>query len=119
MKDDIPFDYFFDKPTNDLTPNEANIFEKEKSLNRTCKVGSYRPNRLGLFDMHGNVYELCDDRTLDGGIAPRVLRGGAWSFGGGFSRAANPYTTGSAIANPAHGLRVARVPIAAHEPPKP
>ena len=75
-----------------------------------------RSTRRNSSGSRSRTYELCDDRVPDGGIAPRVLRGGAWSFGGGFSRAANPYRTGTATANPAHGLRVARVPISALEP---
>jgi formylglycine-generating enzyme required for sulfatase activity/tRNA A-37 threonylcarbamoyl transferase component Bud32 len=67
----------------------------------TLPVGSFPPNGFGLYDMHGNVFEWCEDYN-ESSYADnlnhvqrkhrpeddRVLRGGAWMFASSACRSA-------------------------------
>jgi formylglycine-generating enzyme required for sulfatase activity len=109
-KSESAFHYYLEKPANQLLPNQAN-FEHGKGLKRTCKVGSYKPNRLGLYDMHGNVWEWCQDESKkDNEASWRVLRGGGWVEDAGLSLAAHRNTNPPAVRYNNLGLRLARVP---------
>ena len=80
------------RPYNDSAPGE---FRR-----RTTPVGSFAPNAWGLYDMHGNVLEICHDWRGDYPTKPQtnpkgpalgdliVYRGGAWNAAARGSRSA-------------------------------
>ncbi|MEA3417310.1 MAG: formylglycine-generating enzyme family protein, partial [Thermodesulfobacteriota bacterium] len=74
---------------------------KGKDREKTVSVASFSPNAWGLYDMHGNVWEWCQDRFGDyssGSVTDpkgpssgsgRVRRGGSWFNDAGYCRSAN------------------------------
>ena len=107
-----------------LSLNDAN-FDKskdKKNKDRTVAVGSYAPNAWGLCDMHGNVWQWCEDRFGQDyyansprrdpmGPGPesgstRVVRGGCWINSVEECRAARRNGFGSSATYDGVGFRV-------------
>lgn len=47
----------------------------------TAPVMSFKPNKLGLYDMSGNIWQWCES-WYDAKKTERVLRGGSWNSSG-------------------------------------
>jgi formylglycine-generating enzyme required for sulfatase activity len=117
-EEECSYHFYFDKPTYDLSSVQANFkgnfpvgkAPKGPYLQRTTRVGAYPSNKLGLCDMHGNVWQWCTDESSPGGSG-RVHRGGSWYLHGTSCRAANRFgftSMGRAIDL---GFRLVRVPV--------
>jgi formylglycine-generating enzyme required for sulfatase activity len=115
-KEECSYHFYLDQPSNDLSSTQANFNgnypegrgAKGPYLERTTKVGSYSPNRLGLYDMHGNVWEWCEDhfREVPNG---RVHRGGSWNNRDGSCQAAYRGRLKQTSRSRTQGVRLIRV----------
>jgi formylglycine-generating enzyme required for sulfatase activity len=112
-EEECSYHFYFAKPTNDLLSKEANFnnnYDKGPYLGRTTKVGSYAPNKVGLYDMHGNVLQWCED-VWEKGASDRVVRGGSYDYAGQDCRAASRLRSAPAFRDGNLGFRLARVPV--------
>jgi formylglycine-generating enzyme required for sulfatase activity len=91
---------------------------------QTAPVGSFPPNKFGLYDMVGNVWEWTEDCwhnsypgapvngsgwTVSGDCTNRVVRGGAWDFSVRLLRSAHRGYAPAHDPNINFGFRVARM----------
>jgi formylglycine-generating enzyme required for sulfatase activity/DNA-binding beta-propeller fold protein YncE len=130
-KEDCSFDFYFGSGTNDLSSNQANFdgnfpggnAGKGPYLKRPTPVGKYAPNKLGLYDMNGNIWQWCDDLWNGPNGRARVIRGGFWGSqntgqsgrqirpgNGQGCRAARRDSFDPSYRDARLGLRVSRVP---------
>ena len=99
-----------------IMPQQANI----ESTKGTVACGSLPANHWGFREMHGNVWEWCEDGyqatasstqdAVNGNSWSRVLRGGSWLNVTYYVRSSYRHTYAPSYAYSSIGFRVARAP---------
>lgn len=113
---------------NSIASNQANFDGsqpyktklKSKNLLKTIKVGSYKANDFGLFDMYGNVSEWCIDwfdtkfYTKGDVVDPvnikeskqKIIRGGSWASWGKDLRSSHRFSLSPKFRGSSLGFRL-------------
>jgi formylglycine-generating enzyme required for sulfatase activity len=123
----LPPFHFGETLTDKLANYRANsIYAEEpkgEERRETTAVGHFSPNAFGLYDMHGNVYEWCEDDYRDSYVdastdgsawrsgnksTTKVIRGGCWHFSPYFCRCAYRGYYSPDVSKSSLGFRVVR-----------
>lgn len=109
-----------------ITANLANYCRHDENIHtfyhqQTIEVGNFPANAFGLCDMHGLVWEWCDDyghedyqgAPLDGSVwlndgneEYRILRGGSWDSSPSWCRSASRFSEMASVTDSRFGFRV-------------
>jgi formylglycine-generating enzyme required for sulfatase activity len=104
-------------------PIDVNLACDDGNPRRPAPVHSYRPNKFGLFDMHGNVWEWVEDcwtesyanvedgaawKVAKGPCSSRVARGGSWRSGPAALRSAVRHSFPATHGRSTLGFRLVR-----------
>ncbi len=103
---------------NELKPTDAN--HAASNIFTPVKVGTYKPNAFGLYDMHGNVNEWCNDwfkayptNAVTNPTGPangeyRIVRGGTCVLNSSNSRSSNRNLDLASVGSSVRGFRLVK-----------
>lgn len=102
--------------------DEVAWYDNTTKYKGPAKIGTKKPNEIGIYDMSGNVWEWCNDYFAAGYYAKspkenppgpaanihRVLRGGSWHYRDEYARVANRDGPIAGFTNYNYGFRIAK-----------